>query len=89
MHSVAWNCEGTKLASGSYDKSVTLWSLDADKLVRGLGKQLETAEITISMAFFMLRATRVITKYIQVVLINSAGILRSVMCLQVPLKIKL
>ena len=33
VHSVAWNCDGTKLASGSYDKTVTLWSLDADKLV--------------------------------------------------------
>ena len=33
VHSVAWNCDGTRLASGSYDKTVTLWALDAEKLV--------------------------------------------------------
>ncbi|CAI8033044.1 THO complex subunit 3, partial [Geodia barretti] len=32
VHSVAWNCDGTRLASGSYDKTVTLWALDAEKL---------------------------------------------------------
>ena len=33
VHSVAWSCDGRKLASGSFDKTVTLFSLDRDRLV--------------------------------------------------------
>ncbi|XP_052772137.1 THO complex subunit 3-like [Mya arenaria] len=32
VHSVAWNCDGRKLASGSYDKSVNVFHLDRDRL---------------------------------------------------------
>ncbi|OXA63150.1 THO complex subunit 3 [Folsomia candida] len=32
IHTVAWNCEGRKLASGSFDKTVAMFTLDKDKL---------------------------------------------------------
>jgi WD40 repeat protein len=33
IHTVAWNCEGRRLASGSFDKTVAMFTLDKDKLV--------------------------------------------------------
>lgn len=33
VHSVNWNCDGRKLASGSFDKTVCLFSLEKDRLV--------------------------------------------------------
>lgn len=33
VHSVGWSCDGRKLASGSFDKSVCIFSLDRDRLV--------------------------------------------------------
>lgn len=33
VHSVGWNCDGRRLASGSFDKSVAIFSLDRDRLV--------------------------------------------------------
>lgn len=35
VHSVGWSCDGRRLASGSFDKSVTIFSLDREKLVGG------------------------------------------------------
>ncbi|XP_059612051.1 THO complex subunit 3 [Phlebotomus argentipes] len=32
VHSVGWNCDGKKLASGSFDKCVAIFSLDRDRL---------------------------------------------------------
>ena len=32
VHSVAWNYDGRKLASGSYDKNVTVFTLDRDRM---------------------------------------------------------
>ncbi|XP_046577792.1 THO complex subunit 3-like [Haliotis rubra] len=32
VHSVAWSCDGRKLASGSFDKTVSTYSLDRDRL---------------------------------------------------------
>lgn len=34
VHSVDWNCDGRKLASGSFDKTVALFSLDRDRLTK-------------------------------------------------------
>jgi WD40 repeat protein len=33
VHSVAWNCDGRRLASGSFDKTVVTFVLDRDRLV--------------------------------------------------------
>lgn len=33
VHSVAWNSDGRKLASGSYDRTVNVFSLDRDRMV--------------------------------------------------------
>jgi len=39
IHSIAWNCTGQKLASGSVDKTVRVWTLDAT------GKTLSDMEL--------------------------------------------
>ena len=36
MHSVAWSCDGSRLASGSFDKTVTFWNLESDRLVSNI-----------------------------------------------------
>lgn len=33
VHSVGWSCDGKRLASGSFDKSVCIYTLDRDRLV--------------------------------------------------------
>lgn len=33
VHSVGWSCDGRRLASGSFDKSVTIFTLERDRLV--------------------------------------------------------
>lgn len=33
VHSVGWSCDGRRLASGSFDKSVCIFTLDRDRLV--------------------------------------------------------
>ena len=33
VHSVDWSCDGKRLASGSFDKSVCVFILDRDRLV--------------------------------------------------------
>lgn len=33
VHSVGWNCDGRRLASGSFDKSVVIFTLDRERLV--------------------------------------------------------
>ncbi|XP_063707357.1 THO complex subunit 3 [Culicoides brevitarsis] len=32
VHSVGWNCDGRRLASGSFDKTVTIFNLEKDRL---------------------------------------------------------
>lgn len=32
VHTVRWNCNGNKLASGSNDKTVVVYSLDKDRI---------------------------------------------------------
>lgn len=34
VHSVAWNCDGRKLASGSFDKTACTFTLDRDRLTK-------------------------------------------------------
>lgn len=36
VHSVGWSCDGKRLASGSFDKSVCVYTLDRDRLVKYL-----------------------------------------------------
>lgn len=33
VHSVGWSCDGRKLASGSFDKSVVIFTLERNRLV--------------------------------------------------------
>lgn len=33
VHSVGWSCDGKRLASGSFDKCVCIYTLDRDRLV--------------------------------------------------------
>ena len=33
VHTVDWNCDGQRLASGSFDKTVCVFTVDADRLV--------------------------------------------------------
>lgn len=33
VHTVDWNCDGRRLASGSFDKTVCVFTLDTDRLV--------------------------------------------------------
>ena len=33
VHTIGWNCDGRRLASGSFDKSVVIFYLEKDKLV--------------------------------------------------------
>ncbi|KAF1741918.1 hypothetical protein MXB_3459, partial [Myxobolus squamalis] len=34
VHSVGWNCNGKKLASGSFDKSLTIFCFDRERFVQ-------------------------------------------------------
>lgn len=34
VHSVAWSCDGRRLASGSFDKTASVFVLEKDRLVR-------------------------------------------------------
>lgn len=34
VHSVDWNCDGRRLASGSFDRTVSVYSLDRDRLTK-------------------------------------------------------
>lgn len=33
VHSVGWSCDGRRLASGSFDKSVAIFNLEKNRLV--------------------------------------------------------
>ena len=33
VHSVAWSCDGRRLASGSFDKTVCIFTLERDRMV--------------------------------------------------------
>ena len=33
VHSVGWSCDGRRLASGSFDKTVAVYVLDRDRVV--------------------------------------------------------
>lgn len=54
MHSVGWNCDGRRLASGSFDKSVAIFSLDRDRLVRPQTRDGFLAPFTDALKCFFL-----------------------------------
>jgi THO complex subunit 3 len=33
VHTVDWNCDGRRLASGSFDKTVCIFTMESDRLV--------------------------------------------------------
>ena len=76
---MAWNCEGTRLASGSYDKTVTLWSLDADKLVCNW---VYTLRLSLSLSLSLSRTMKATTRFILAVWISCAGIQGRRTCLR-------
>ncbi|XP_003384776.2 PREDICTED: THO complex subunit 3-like isoform X2 [Amphimedon queenslandica] len=45
VHSVGWSCDGSRLASGSFDKSVTIWSLESDRLGRDGNYKVHTGSV--------------------------------------------
>ena len=52
VHSVAWSCDGKMLASGSFDKTVCLYSLDRDRLVTTKKRSLLLAIYSLSPNFY-------------------------------------
>lgn len=38
VHSVAWSCDGRRLASGSFDKTASVFLLEKDRLVSPCGR---------------------------------------------------
>lgn len=45
VHSVGWSCDGSRLASGSFDKTVTIWSLESDRLGRDGNYKVHTGSV--------------------------------------------
>ena len=45
VHSVGWSCDGKRLASGSFDKSVCIYVLDRDRLVSCFGFHLKDLKL--------------------------------------------
>jgi THO complex subunit 3 len=48
VHSVAWNCDGKKLASGSFDKTVVTFVLERDRLVRAYVDALPSSRMRLT-----------------------------------------
>ena len=42
VHSVAWSCDGRRLASGSFDRTVSIFVLEKDRLVSTVSMSLFT-----------------------------------------------
>ena len=42
VHSVAWSCDGRRLASGSFDRTVSIFVLEKDRLVSTVSISLFT-----------------------------------------------
>ncbi|XP_037949030.1 THO complex subunit 3-like [Teleopsis dalmanni] len=45
VHSVGWSCEGRRLASGSFDKTVVVYTLDRDRLAKDTTLRGHTASV--------------------------------------------
>uniref|UniRef100_A0A1B0GNP4 Uncharacterized protein n=1 Tax=Phlebotomus papatasi TaxID=29031 RepID=A0A1B0GNP4_PHLPP len=45
VHSVGWNCDGRKLASGSFDKTVAIFSLDRERLSKDITYRGHTGSV--------------------------------------------
>lgn len=68
---MAWSCDGNRLASGSFDKTVTIWNLESDRLV-----SIQNYPWLVTKAYNCMlsyRGERVTTRCIQAVLISCAG----------------
>lgn len=53
---MGWSCDGSRLASGSYDKAITIWSLESDRLGReGNYKVLITSIGVLIIRVFVVR----------------------------------
>ena len=51
VHSVAWSCDGRRLASGSFDKTVCIFSLERDRLVSGFDFQFTSFSVLSALLF--------------------------------------
>lgn len=52
VHSVGWSCDGKLLASGSFDKSVCIFSLGPDRLVNKHNLYLLVSLLFLSFVIF-------------------------------------
>lgn len=48
VHSVDWSCDGRRLASGSFDKTVSIFALDKDRMVSRAGDLLSNLGIRLN-----------------------------------------
>lgn len=62
VHSVDWNSDGRKLASGSYDKTVNVFHLDRDRLVCCCFKLLRFLACCENCFMFVLRLDYKVTE---------------------------
>lgn len=70
VHSVDWSCNGNRLASGSFDKTCWLFTVDKDRLVC----DLTLKNNTLASTFIIIRLRTNRLEVTMPVLINYVGI---------------